>query len=67
MVGVAKRKAIKIPSPEEIRKIRGKLTQEEAAEKVGVGQGVWSDWESGKRRPSRQSALLLDLLRRNKI
>ncbi len=58
-----------IPTPSQIKAIRDKLglTQAEAAEKVAVGQGVWAAWESSKRQPSRQSALLLDLLRRKKI
>ncbi len=66
MVGMGK---VRIPAPKEIRAIREKLglTQAEAAEKVSVGQGVWSAWESGDRRPSRQSALLIDLLKRGKI
>ena len=60
---------VPIPSPDEIRTIREKLgyTQAEAAEKVGVGQGVWSSWERGSRKPSRQSAILIDLLRQKKI
>lgn len=67
MAGVAEE--IPIPSPKRIREIReGRgLTQAEAAEKIGVGQGVWSAWERGLRKPSRQSALLIDLLRRKKI
>jgi DNA-binding transcriptional regulator YiaG len=60
---------VPIPTPTQIKKIREalKLTQAQAAEKISVGQGVWAAWESGKRRPSRQSALLIDLLRRKKI
>jgi DNA-binding transcriptional regulator YiaG len=66
MVRMAK---LKIPNPEQIKALRDKLglTQAQAAEKVGVGQGVWSAWESGQRRPSRQSAILIDLLRQGKI
>lgn len=60
---------VRIPTPGEIKAAREKLglTQAQAAEKVGVGQGVWSAWESGTRRPSRQSAILIDLLKRKKI
>ena len=60
---------IPIPSPAQIKEIRErlKLTQTEAAEIVGVGQGVWSAWESGERTPSRQSAILIDLLSKKKI
>lgn len=60
---------IHIPTPDEIKAIRErlKLTQTEAAEIVGVGQGVWSSWESGERTPSRQSAILIDLLAKKKI
>jgi DNA-binding transcriptional regulator YiaG len=67
MGGVAEQ--VRIPTPDEIKRIREKrgLTQAQAAEKVGVGQGVWSAWESGARRPSRQSAILIDLLSRKKI
>lgn len=51
-------------TPERIRTIRkaAELTQAEAAEKVGVTQGVWSDWERGTKRPSRQSQLLIRML-----
>jgi DNA-binding transcriptional regulator YiaG len=67
MLGMAK--VVPIPSPGQIKAIREKLglKQSEAAEKVGVGQGVWSAWEKGSRKPSRQSAILIDLLRRKKI
>ncbi len=60
---------VRIPTPDEIKAIRKKrgLTQAQAAEKIGVGQGVWSSWEKGTRRPSRQSAILIDLLDRKKI
>lgn len=66
MVGMAK---VRIPTPEEVKAVREKLglTQAEAAEKVGTSQGQWAAWESGDRKPSRQSALLIDLLRRKKI
>ena len=37
-------------------------TQTDMAEEIGVGQGVWSAWQSGKRKPSRQSLILLDFL-----
>lgn len=58
-----------IPSPEQIKALREKLglTQAEAAAKIAVGQAVWAAWESGQRKPSRQSALLIDLLRRKKL
>lgn len=66
MVGTMARE-VRIPTPGEIRKLRGRRTQAEVADIVGVGQGMWALWESGKRRPSRQSALLLELLRQKKI
>ncbi len=67
MIGMAKE--VKIPTPKEIKKIRVKLglTQAEAAEKVGSAQGIWAAWETGRRKPSRQSALLIDLLKRGII
>ena len=58
---------VRIPTPDEIRKLRGDRTQAEVAEIVGVGQSVWALWESGQRKPSRQSAILLELLRQKKI
>ena len=58
---------VRIPTPEEIREIRGTRTQAEVAAIVGVGQGVWASWESGDRKPSRQSAILIDLLKRKKL
>ncbi len=66
MIGMAK---VRIPTPEEIKAIRDKLglLQAEAAERIGVSQGQWSAWERGHKKPSRQSALLIDLLRRKKI
>lgn len=67
MATVAKKRSTKIPPPETIRAIRGSLTQAEAAEKIGVSQSVWSAWERGAKVPSRQSALLLELLRRKKL
>jgi DNA-binding transcriptional regulator YiaG len=69
MACMGKKKGIPIPTPEQIRAIRDKLglNQTEAAAKVGVYPSVWSDWERGKRKPSRQSAILLDLLRRKKL
>lgn len=54
-------------TPERIRQLRelAEMTQAEAAEQVSVGQGVWSDWEAGKRHPSRQSARLLDIFEKS--
>jgi DNA-binding transcriptional regulator YiaG len=62
-------KPVPIPTPEQIKKIRESLglTQQEAADRVQVGQGVWASWESGTRTPSRQSALLLKLLKEKKL
>jgi DNA-binding transcriptional regulator YiaG len=60
---------VPIPSVAAIKRLRERLglTQTEAADLVGVGQAVWSTWELGLRRPSRQSAILLELLRRGKL
>lgn len=52
-------KDVVIPSAEQIRAMRGKLTQAEAADKIGVEQPIWSAWERGLRSPSKQSARLL--------
>ncbi len=67
MIGMAK--AVKIPTPRQIKAIRLKLglTQAEAADKVGSAQGIWAAWETGQRKPSRQSAILIDLLKRGII
>ncbi len=66
---LAVKKKVPIPSPEQIKLVREALglLQAEAAERIGVGQGVWSAWERGSRKPSRQSAILIDLLRRKKL
>lgn len=60
---------VPIPTADEIKKIREKLqlTQAEAAERVGVSQSVWSAWERGHRTPSRQSAILIHMLRRKQV
>ncbi len=56
-------------TPQQIKAMREArdMLQVDAAAAVGVGQGVWSAWEKGKRVPSRQSMILLDLFRRKKI
>ena len=58
-----------IPTPEQVKAVREKLglTQAEAAERVGVSQEAWSAWERGVRKPTRRSAMLIDMLRRKKI
>lgn len=38
------------------------LAQQEAAERVSISQSQWSAFESGKRRPTRPIARLLELL-----
>lgn len=43
------------------RKTAG-LSQEEAAEKVGVHQNTWSDWEAARKTPRTETALDLDVL-----
>lgn len=57
---------VRIPSPAQIRRIRLrlKLTQAEAAEKVGVARKTWMYWESSSRdrQPSRAAAKLIALL-----
>ena len=58
---------VRIPTPAEIRRLRGGRTQAEVAAIVGVKQSVWARWESGQRKPSVRSAMLLDLLRKKKI
>ena len=58
---------VRIPSPTEIRRLRGTRTQVEVAAIVGVGQSLWARWENGERVPSRQSAMLLEMLRSKKI
>lgn len=62
-LAMAKRKSTTW-TPAQIKALRRrlKLTQAQAAGKVGVGQAVWSAWESGVRKPSRQSRILLDIL-----
>lgn len=62
-------KDIPIPTPAQVKAVReGRgLNQAEAAERIGVSQSVWSAWERGARRPSRQSAILIDMLKRKKI
>jgi DNA-binding transcriptional regulator YiaG len=73
-VAEKKRRPKSVPSdpagwPEFLRELRRRLNlkQTEAAPRVGVGQGVWSAWEKGIRVPSRQSALLIQLLSDGKI
>lgn len=59
------------PWPERLLAIRArlKLTQEQAAERIGVSQGAWAAWESrtALRTPSRQSVTLIELLEAGKI
>lgn len=43
------------------RKAEG-ISQEEAAERVGVHQNTWSDWEGGRKSPRTDTALQLDVL-----
>lgn len=57
----------KPPTPEQIRAARGKLTQTQAAAKIGVTQRTWSGWETGAVIPSSQSAILIRLLAQKKI
>lgn len=72
MIGMAKRKHEPEPigewDAERIHDLRTRLglTQADAAKRVAVGQAVWASWESGARKPSRQSCLLLDILSKSK-
>jgi len=52
------------PWPAKVLAIRTKLglTQTAAAARIRVGPAVWSAWENGLRKPSRQCQLLLELL-----
>ena len=61
--------AVRIPTAKQIKAIRERLglSVEEAAERVGTTRPQWVNWESGKRTPSRQSAILIRLLAENKI
>ena len=58
---------VRIPSPAEIRRLRGGRTQAEVAAIVGVGQSLWARWENGERVPSRQSTMLLEMLKMGKL
>ncbi len=73
-VAAKKRRPASVPTdpadwPAFLRALRQRLDlkQTEAAPRVGVGHGVWSAWEKGIRIPSRQSALLIQLLADGKI
>ena len=56
-------------TPDAIRTLRESLglTVDDAAARIHVSPRVWFYWEAGTRKPSRSTALLLDLLKRKKI
>lgn len=62
MAVMAKKRTKPVPWTElaEARKRRGH-TQARAAELLGITQGSWSALESGRKKPSRPLAVLLDL------
>ena len=39
------------PTPQDIKQLRGSLTQREAANRTGVTITTWSAWERGKNSP----------------
>lgn len=51
-------------TPKRVQSLRRrlKLTQEKAAQLVGVTRRQWAAWEGGTRRPSGPAAVLLELL-----
>jgi DNA-binding transcriptional regulator YiaG len=53
-------------TPERIRALREryKLTQQEAAERVGVGKAMWCHWEKGRHAPTRPFQILFLLFER---
>lgn len=64
-----RKKAVKPPTPDQIRAIREarKLTKEEAAERVGITLRAWQQYEQGKRVPSLPMTILIRLLQEGKI
>ena len=34
------------------RRVAARLTQQEAADRAGIAQGHWSEYETGKRKPT---------------
>lgn len=57
---------MKVPTPKEIKKARGKMKQSEAAMIVHVTDAAWSKWEKG-RRPVNLAAWELFLIKTGKI
>ncbi len=51
-------------TPKRIEMLRKRLllTQEQAAELVGITRRQWAAWEGGTRKPSGPAIILLDLL-----
>lgn len=43
-------------------RLEQRLSQEEAAIKIGVTQGAWGAWEAGLKRPGLRNALAIDAL-----
>lgn len=50
---------IKIFTPEEIKKIRGSMSQEKFAAKIGASQEMISKMENGVSKPSRATCMLI--------
>ncbi len=64
MLAMAKRRAVNIPTPAQIKAFRERSGKpiEDLSEAVGVGVRTWFHWEAGTRRPSRSAAILLSQL-----
>jgi DNA-binding XRE family transcriptional regulator len=43
------------------------LTQEQAAEKIGVTRQTWIRWETGARKPSKPYLILFDMLEADRL
>jgi DNA-binding XRE family transcriptional regulator len=70
MIAVMAKKRTSTPwTPKRLKALRArlKLTQGEAAAKIGVAMRTWINWENEHRTPTSTAAVLIDLLSQGKL